>query len=203
MKNKLTPIISIAKTGQEQLTYNNSDIGYSLQDFWIWSVSDILSNTARGRFAEFIVGTTLNLDPQIPRNEWDAFDLKTPEGVKIEIKSAAYIQSWNQKDFSKISFSIKSAKYWDPVNNTSNEKPKRHADVYVFCLLNHKDQDTIDPLKAEQWEFYVLPTYRLDNYERSQSSITLTSLRKLTSPILYGEIKTSIQKAFQEQINNE
>jgi hypothetical protein len=28
--------------------------------------------------------------------------------------------------------------------------------VYVFCHLKHKDQHTIDPLKLEQWDFYVL-----------------------------------------------
>jgi hypothetical protein len=53
----------------------------------------------------------------------------------------------------------------------------------------------------EQWDFYVLPTYRLDNYERSQSSITLNSLEKLTDPVSYIELNTGIQKAYLEQTN--
>lgn len=64
-------------------------------------------------------------------------------------------------------------------------EPKRHADLYVFCHLKHTDQTTIDPLKMEQWDFYILQTFRLDNYERSQSSITINSMRKLTEPKKY------------------
>jgi hypothetical protein len=48
----------------------------------------------------------------------------------------------------------------------------------------------------EQWDFYALPTYRLDNYERSQSSITINSLKKLTEPIKYSELKNEITKAY-------
>ncbi len=51
------------------------------------------------------------------------------------------------------------------------------------------------------WDFYVLPTFRLDNYERSQSSITINSLRKLTEPKKYSELKTKIEKAYNEQKN--
>lgn len=133
------------------------------------------------------------------RDEWDAFDLKTKDGIKIEVKSAAYIQSWNQRNFSTISFSIKPARCWEAEPKRQRGEPKRHADVYVFCLLKHKDQKTIDPLKMEQWDFYVLPTYRLDVYERSQSSITINSLCKLTKPIGYSDLKPVIEESFEEQ----
>ena len=75
-------------------------------------------------------------------------------------------------------------------------EPKRHADLYVFCLLKHKESSTIDPLKLEQWEFYVVPTFVLNNYERSQSSITINSLKKLTEPKGYKDLKTEIEKKF-------
>jgi hypothetical protein len=171
----------------------------TLLDFWRWSTSDILSNATRGKFAEFIVGTAVGLNPKNSRDEWDAYDLTTEDGIKIEVKSAAYIQCWSQKSFSKISFSIKPARYWESETNLQRGEPKRHADVYVFCHLKHKDQNTIDPLKMEQWDFYALPTYRLDNYERSQSSITINSLKKLTEPIKYSELKNEITKAYGEK----
>lgn len=199
--NELKQIDAEPKTGNEFLTDNGKKTEYNLLDFWRWSVSDILSNATRGRFAEFIVGTAIGLKPENLRDEWDAYDLTTENGIKIEVKSAAYIQSWNQKDYSAISFSIKPARYWDAETNMQRGEPKRHADLYVFCHLKHKNQDTIDPLKMEQWDFYVLPTYRLDNYERSQSSITINSLRKLTEPKNYSELKTEIEKAYNEQKN--
>jgi hypothetical protein len=51
--------------------------------------------------------------------------------------------------------------------------------VYVFALLAHQNQATLDPLNLVQWEFYVVPTAVLDARERSQHSITLPSLKAL------------------------
>ncbi len=195
----LTQINTTPKTGKEILTNNGLNINYSLLDFWQWSVSDILSNATRGRFAEFIVGTAIGLEPTNLRNEWAKCDIITEEGIKIEVKSASYIQSWNQDKFSTISFSIKPARHWETGTKRYRGNPKRHAEVYVFCHLKHKDQNTIDPLKMEQWDFYILPTYRIDNYERSQSSITLNSLQKLTEPKKYAELNFEIKRAYEEQ----
>lgn len=201
-KINLTTIKATLKTGEEQLTLNNKSIGYNLIDFWRWSVSDILSNATRGKFAEFIVGTAINLDINNLRDEWDAYDLITNEGVKIEIKSSAYIQSWNQTKFSNITFSIKPAKFWNADDNMSKDEAKRHADIYVFCLLKHKEQETINPLYLEQWEFYVLPTYKLDNYNRSQCSITLNSLQKMTNSVDYDTLGKEIKMVSKQQNEN-
>lgn len=195
----LNVIKATPKTGDEKLSFNNTSIKYNLLNFWQWSVSDILSNATRGRFAEFIVGTAIDLEISDLRDEWAAYDLKTKDGIKIEIKSAGYIQCWKQEAYSKISFSIKAAKYWDPETNMSTEEAQRHADVYVFCLLKHKDQKTIDPLKLEQWSFFVLPTYKLDSYTRSKSSITLNSLEKLADAVEYDKLKDKIREAYTEQ----
>ena len=51
--------------------------------------------------------------------------------------------------------------------------------MYVFCLLAHKDQETIDPLNVDQWEFYVLATSKLDEHCPKQKSIRLGSLKAL------------------------
>lgn len=189
------------KIGNEVISENGVNTKYTLLDFWRWSVSDILSNATRGRFAEFIVGAAVQLNFENLRDEWDAYDLTTYEGIKIEVKSAAYIQSWRQKGYSKISFSIKPAKYWDSETNIQQGVSRRHADVYVFCHLKHKDKLTIDPLKMEQWDFYILPTYQLDNYKRSQSSITIRSLEKLAKAKNYSELENEIRKANKDQKN--
>lgn len=198
----LEQIKATPKTGKEILTDDGLDIKYNLMDFWSWSVSDLLVNTTRGRFAEFIVGTAAGLNPKDLREEWDPFDLKTSKGIKIEVKSSAYIQSWNQNTFSKVLFSIKPARHWDDKLSIQRGKAKRHADIYVFCLLKHQEQSTIDPLCMEQWEFYVLPTFKLDNYKRSQSSITLNSLEKLTRKLRYRELQNEMDNAYSEQKNN-
>ena len=149
----LDRIQATTKSGQEQLTYNEKPLNFTLLDFWRWSVSDILSNATRGRFAEFIVATAANIDNNTLRDEWSAYDLVTPDGIKLEIKSAAYVQSWFQRSLSKISFSTKAALYWDSLTNKQSSEKKRHADVYVFCLLHHDNKLTIDPLNMNHWEF--------------------------------------------------
>jgi len=181
------------KSGIEQMTLDNKTTGISLLHFWRWYVSDVLSNATRGVFAEFIVATATGIDIEQPREEWSAFDLTTPDGIKLEIKSAAYLQSWTQRELSKISFSIKLSLFWDSITNKQENVAKRHADVYVFCLLHHEDKQTVDPLNLDQWEFYVLATKQLNNYTRSKHSITLKSLKALTSPVSYSRLRDEIR----------
>ncbi|WP_229725125.1 hypothetical protein [Hymenobacter baengnokdamensis] len=120
------------KTGDEALVFNQIALHYSLLDFWRWSVSDVLSNATRGRLAEFIVATAVAIDITKVREEWSAFDLETPDGVKLEVKSSAYLQSWFQRALSSISFSTKPALPWDSLTNKQGTVAGRHADVYVF-----------------------------------------------------------------------
>lgn len=190
----LDKIQSTIKTGQEPLTYNEKALNFSLLDFWRWSVSDLLSNATRGRFAEFIVATSTNIDMTQLRDEWGAYDLETPHGIKLEIKSAAYIQSWFQRTLSKISFSTKATLYWDGLTNKQSDTKKRHADVYVFCLLHPTNKLTVDPLNMNDWEFYVMAMQELNNYTRSQHSISLKSLQRLTEPVLYDKLDEAIKR---------
>jgi hypothetical protein len=191
----LDHIPPVIKTGNEPLSVNGENIGFTLLDYWKWSASDILSNATRGILAEFLVATATKIDIKNVRNEWDAFDLITPSGIKLEIKSAAYLQSWHQKIFSKISFSIKLARHWDSLTNVLAAEAKRHADVYVFCLLKHEVKQTVNPLNLDHWDFYVLSTHELNNYTRSQHSITINSLQKLTPAISYYEINDAVIKS--------
>lgn len=184
------------KTGQERLTFNAENLGFSLLDFWSWSVSDLLSNATRGRFAEFIVATATNIDIKQLRDEWGAFDLETSDGIKIEVKSAAYLQSWEQNRLSKISFSTKLAKPWDWEIDKRSSIAQRSADVYVFCLLYHDNKQTVDPLNLNHWEFYALATEELNNYTRSQHSITLKSLQGLTDAVGYDKHDQEIRRKY-------
>lgn len=183
------------KKGNEKFSFNNKNLNLELIDFWRWGVSDIESNATRGHLAEFIVATALNVDLTNPREEWDLYDLISPEGIKVEVKCSAYLQSWAQKDYSNINYSIKATRALDPTTNKYDEIAKRHVDVYVFCLLKHKDQNTLDPLNLDQWEFYVLPVQEINNYERSKSSITLNSLRKLVDPCDYNNLREKVLKS--------
>jgi hypothetical protein len=164
------------KTGEEAFHSGAELAGFKLRDFWQWAASDLVSNAMRGVLAEYIVANALGLAGGI-RTEWDAYDLLFNDR-KIEVKSASYIQSWNHQNLSKITFGIRPTRGWDAETNTSSDL-RRQADVYVFCLLAHKDQDTLDPLDLNQWEFYVLSSEVLNRASPDQKTISLASLLRL------------------------
>lgn len=132
------------------------------------------------------------------RTEWDAFDILTPHGVKIEIKSAAYLQSWSQKRHSAIQFDIRPTQGWNAETNEYSTESRRQAEVYVFCVLSHKDKETIDPLNLDQWEFYVVPTSVLDAEVPKQKTVSLSRLKALNpSRVQFGKLREAIRGAAQ------
>lgn len=194
MNDNLPSVKAELKTGNELLLNKGATEPYTLLDFWRWSASDLLSNATRGKLAEFIVGSAIGLKFTTARQEWDVYDLTSPKGIRIEVKSAAYIQSWAQKDFSRISFSIKPSKF-DTSITTVQHVPHRHSDIYVFCLLHHKNQDTINPLNTDQWSFFVVSTNWLNQNYPMQSNISLHTLLQHHSPCTYSDLSLLIQNS--------
>jgi hypothetical protein len=181
-------------TGAEPFRAGSTALDFDLLSFWQWSRSDLLSNAARGVLAEYLVARALGVVDGI-RDEWAAYDLIMPEGIKVEVKSAAFLQSWHQEKLSAISFRTPETKAWDPETNVLGDKSQRQADVYVFALLFHNDKATVDPQDVTQWEFYVVPKQVLNDRQRSQHSITLPSLRRLAQPVTYGELRDAVRRA--------
>ena len=153
----------------------------SLLQFWKWSGSSLLDNTARGILAEFLVAHALGID-RTPRSEWEPYDMELPRDdactVKIEVKSSARIQSWKQKKLSPIEFNIAPTRRWDPeAGKYLADRACRSADVYVFCVLCGTDiQGHIDAFDASNWCFYVLRREILDQKRPTQKKIRLNPL---------------------------
>lgn len=166
------------KTGEEQFMLGDTPAKFDLMSFWQWSTSDLVANSIRGVLAEYLVAKSLELDVDKPRDPWAKFDLTTKDGLKIEVKSAAALQSWHQTRLSDLSFGYRKTLGWDGDTNTLASEEARHADVYVFALLAHTHKPTVDPMQLEQWKFYVVVTAALDARVRSQHSITIRSLER-------------------------
>lgn len=129
--------------------------------------------------------------------EWDAYDMKSKQGVKVEVKSAAYLQSCQQAKLSSITFGIQPTLGWDSSTNISGTERMRQADVYVFALLHHQDKLTVDPLSVEQWNFSVLPATILNERLPAQKSISLATLLRLgPERVKFGEVSAAIQRVF-------
>jgi len=190
---KYPPIETKKKTGNEQFLNAGSDV-YTLRDFWAWAYSDLVDNTERGKLAEFIVAMALGITEGIS-GSWDKYDLLSKEGIRVEVKTSAYLQSWSQQNLSKIRFGIQPTYGWDSITNEYDIEQKRQSDVYVFCVLKHIDQVTLNPLDLSQWEFYVLSTAALNKAVPAQKTISINKLlnigaKKCEYATLYETIKS-------------
>lgn len=152
-----------------------------------------MDNTLRGVLAEFIVASALDIAQGI-RVEWDAFDLVSPAGSKIEVKSAAYCQAWEQKVHSKVGFGVRTTQPVNPQTNTYQGEATRPADLYVFALLHHQDKATVNPLCLDQWTFYVVSREHLDATLGTQKSVGLARLEQIApAPVGYSELCAAIR----------
>lgn len=186
------------KSGTEEFLAAGRADTPTLIDFWRWSSSDLLSNTTRGVLAEYIVGLALGCVTDGTRREWDAADLVTASGIRVEVKSAAYLQTWAQRRLSSISFGINPTNGWDAATNTISEVRRRQADVYVFALLLHEDKGSVEPLDLDQWQFYVISTASLNDRVRDQKSIGLQRLIRLGPEIVgFGGVSAAVARAAQ------
>ena len=187
------PALTVAlRTGAEPFHLGGRALSFDVLSFWRWSASDLVSNVWRGILAEYLVAQAMGVAGRA-RIEWDASDLHTPNGLRIEVKSAAYLQSWAQRTPSAIGFDIAKKRAWDATTNTPLPQASRTAAVYVFALLAHRDKATLDPLDLSQWEFYVVPCQVLDKVCGAQKRIGLTALKRLTPvPVSFPELRATI-----------
>lgn len=129
-------------TGKEKFTLHGENINLSVLDCWAWSYSDLHDNTMRGVMAEFLVySALLGVTPHSQmRTNWLPYDITSPSGRMIEVKSAAYVQSWTPEDvYSKITFDISKKLAWSGTAYAS--EAKRNCDLYVFCVFTALTKD--------------------------------------------------------------
>lgn len=180
--------------GSEHFSHRGIELPHNIASFWRWAYSNLGANNLRGHLAEFLVASDLN-ETRKARIEWDDCDIRTQSGINIEVKSAAYLQSWKQTRHSAITFGI--APSW-PDNTKTDAQTKeavRNSDIYVFCLLAHKDKQTLDPTNLDQWEFYILRTQTLNAELGNQKTLSFSKLLRL-NPVkcYYGEIARTIDE---------
>lgn len=185
------------KSGNEPICGTDTTKELTILNYWRWSGSDVLSNAPRGVFAEFLVGHALG-GVDSPREAWAPYDLKTLDGIRVEVKSAAYVQSWYQDELSPISFGIR--RTW----NEGRTKKERPSDVYVFAVLAEKDKEKINPLDIGQWEFYVVSTPELDREYEDQATVRINPLLKVVGEkVPYAELEATVKSAASNHRTNE
>jgi hypothetical protein len=167
-------------------------IGHSVGDFWSWAYSDTLSNINRSIFAEFLVASALGATGNC-RREWDAVDLRY-RGRALEVKSAAYKQSWRQDNGpSIIRFDIEPKMGWNAEDNVTAVERERAADCYIFCLYAPAEAALTVPHDVTAWRFYVVPTPTITAKFGNQKTVGLAKIEACCQPIGFDELKEKIK----------
>ena len=180
----LTPRLS----GSELITSPITVLNY-----WQWAHSDVLENVQRGIFAEYLVACALGIT-EAARIGWASYDLSYPglrrPEYKIEVKSSAYLQSWEQSKHSTISFGIGEKIVFEPGMPASD--PRYSADCFVFCVFEHREAETANVLDPEQWYFYVVPIDRLIDFCGSKKRVVEGRIKRITTAVRFQELKERI-----------
>ncbi|HMO78146.1 MAG TPA: hypothetical protein PKA42_02500 [Candidatus Paceibacterota bacterium] len=187
-------------TGSEVFT-NSGPKRFNVLEFWQYGFSSLNSNVLRGALAEFIVENALKQNNEIDvRSPWGDYDVLYQD-KKIEVKCCAYIQDWDQNDYSIIKWSGLKAKelhYSDAVQKKSEmvRTVAYKSDIYVLALFKHQEHATLDILDINQWCFYVLPKDEIKRLTKDGNSISLSKLNKHNvEPVSFIDLASVIQHA--------
>jgi hypothetical protein len=166
-----------------------------VEDFWQFALGDLRMNNARGCLAEYLVGRALGIEP-LQRIEWDSYDLLFGE-ITVEVKSSAYLQLWDQKRLSTLSFSGLQGTRYNPRAPNGGEDPlgrRFNAMVYVFCVQTATEHEFYDQLDATQWEFYVVS--RSDLAATGHKSLGIARVKELSKgPTEWEDLKSAVTAA--------
>lgn len=186
--------------GDEMFTFGTNTLQANITDFWAWSMSRLLADGPRGDLAEFIVNTALGIDTTIPKKGWGECDILY-DGMRIEVKCSSALQAWDRKSPPRPTFSISKTANCD-IQETKDgfvyvgsdgSEPQRRSECYVFCYFAHTDRETANPMRLEQWEFYILPTSVINENLGNQKSISLQGIKRLNGiKVDYNGIKPQI-----------
>lgn len=193
--------------GNEPFINNSVETGYSMMDYWRWTLSCIYESTTRGGFAEYIVKIALdeggiNLNPS-GKTGMELYDLVGPKlkstgkPARIEVKSTSryHINRKNAIVPTKTQqFGIAKKRTIDERGNFPDSSPKqRNNDIYVFVMFNGDGKgDSFFDLS--QWDFYVMPTVEIDNdpVYCDRSNIRLNVVQERCKKLSFEELPTEV-----------
>lgn len=161
-------------------------------DFWRFAMTDLRINNVRGYLAEFLVARAVG--STAARIEWAPWDVTSPTGVRIEVKSSGYLQAWGQSKLSVPRFRVGAAYGWDDAAGAWSTTQIFHADAYVFGLHTAVTHEVYDPLDVSQWQFYVAGREAIET--QAGASMSLTKLSSIAGrPHPFSELDDAIASA--------
>ena len=176
----------------------------SVLDFWRFEFASLIGMV--GTIGEYLVCRALEIPKAENVLKWTGYDLSY-KNKRIEVKATSYIHSWNKEKHSNVrTFSIAPSnnQYWLVKDESDTKKLSRQNELYVFCVNTQQDFETFDPLRVDSWEFYVVPTYRINEYcdgygNPNQKTMKLRVVQSLAGgPVKWTGLKGKIEAAIDD-----
>lgn len=190
-------------SGDEEFTLNGVSQEFKLIDFWRFQFPNIYD--LQSKIAEFLVAKALGQRDAHNIDYWTLYDIeyqddeKYQKPLRIEVKETSYYHPWSGDNVysEHRSFGITKANssYQAETEHPGEEhenKYERQNDIYVFCLNTGTTRADSYPLELANWEFYVIPTFIINEKCGDNKSITLNRVRKLAPCVGYAELKDTI-----------
>ncbi|MBR4235892.1 MAG: hypothetical protein IKR85_07505 [Clostridia bacterium] len=187
-----------AYTEADAFTFNGVK-EFSVLDYWRYTFCQLKNQ--QDTIAEYLVARALGISKAENVNSWTGYDISY-KSKRIEVKSTAYVHTWNKKKVSKVrTFSIAPSNnyYWFGRLDRNGKELARQNELYVFCLNSNKDISNADPLVVDDWDFYVVPTFRIDALcekrgNPDQKTISLNIVRKIAfRAVKWNKLSAAIQ----------
>jgi hypothetical protein len=159
-------------------------------------MGDLRMNNARGYLAEYLVARAVNAEATA-RVEWAGWDVKAPDGTRIEVKASGYLQSWTQRKPSAVQFGVavsQPEKAWDENLGRDVLMPDGRVHVWVFAV--HTAQDHAAPYRAldlSLWQFWVASHAAVRALR--QKTAALSTIRRIATEATLSDLAEAITHA--------
>lgn len=150
----------------------------------------LVNNAFRGMLVEAMLAQVLEPEWRWCSADWASHDFENAEGVKLEVKQSAALQSWHKPGDSpsRGSFDIASrtgryegARWID--------EPGRAAQIYVFAWHPIVDHGLADHREPNQWQFYPVSARDLPD----QKTISLSRVSAFAEPCSIDQIAAKVR----------
>ena len=150
----------------------------------------LVTNVLRGHVAEAIIALALESEWNWCSADYAGWDFERADGLRLEVKQSAAMQSWSTGKPSKAIFDVAARTgYWESGTEWI-AKAGRPAHLYVFAHhgIYGDDADHRDP---SQWAFYVVPSQALPDVKK----LGLATISTLTSPVPVTALADTVRVA--------
>ncbi|MFA7586476.1 hypothetical protein ACVENA_19455 [Sphingopyxis sp. 550A] len=148
----------------------------------------LVTNVLRGHVAEAIIALALEPEWSLCSADYAGWDFERADGLRLEVKQSAAMQSWSTGKPSKAIFDVAARTgYWESGTEWI-AKEGRPAHLYVFAHHGVYG-DHADHRDPAQWEFYVVPTSALPDVKQ----ISLSRIKLIAAAVAIDSLAVTVR----------